>query len=373
MEYNNSDKFGVVLACLAGVMAIVLSLIEKSLLSVVTLLILVVLLAVYPVMHFIRRGTWRVVALLAVMVCTVLFGYSVWPHKEPTKENQITVMRHDVEKQLAPEQIKTDAEASATVQRNVSPGGNQSEVSAAQNQTVRTNSGEPTATATSPKEQRSVAKKKRPSPSASSEATAPVVPAIGQPQSVVQVGGPGPVAIEHNYFGPGTPGVAVLCPHQESAVADLNGCRNVEVRDNYFGSNAPDNSAFQNSGEAERIFIADTTVATPPGGSAHIVQNLPGGKITDLTIENSHVLNVAWWLRVADSITAHSGDAGEIRKIFDNVRQECQAEWKSLSDAERAANLTELDGIEAKIIALVGNENEQFNLLHKFPSFVKQP
>lgn len=120
MKYSNSDRFGVVLACLAGVMAIVLFLVEKTPFTVVTLLILMVLLATYPVMHFIRRSTWRGVTLLAIVGCTVLFGHSVWPHKESPRDNVITVTRHDVEKQLAPEQLKVDAKVSATVKHRAS-------------------------------------------------------------------------------------------------------------------------------------------------------------------------------------------------------------------------------------------------------------
>ena|ERR1035437_3324026 len=85
-DYTFSDKLAVALACLAGIMAIILFLAEKAPLTVVSLLLLMVALAIYPIMHFVRRQGWRIAAFVCFLIGTLLFGWRVWPTAKPTKE-----------------------------------------------------------------------------------------------------------------------------------------------------------------------------------------------------------------------------------------------------------------------------------------------
>jgi hypothetical protein len=103
----------------------------------------------------------------------------------------------------------------------------------------------------------------------------------------------------------------------DTSTTGLEGCKDIEIRNNHFGGM---NSVFQNAGKADRIFIADNTVQPSPGGSGTIVNNLPGGEISDLTVEKSRVLNSAWWLQIADAVTDHATDKEKIQEIFSQVR-----------------------------------------------------
>jgi len=55
MEYNTSDKLGIALACLRASWPIILFLVEKTPLTVILLLSLMVALAIYPILHFAKR------------------------------------------------------------------------------------------------------------------------------------------------------------------------------------------------------------------------------------------------------------------------------------------------------------------------------
>jgi hypothetical protein len=77
--YTNSDKLGIALACLAGVMAIILFLIDRTPWTVVTLLLVMGGLSIYPMVHFARQIGIRVALLLFMAIGTGLFGWGVWP------------------------------------------------------------------------------------------------------------------------------------------------------------------------------------------------------------------------------------------------------------------------------------------------------
>src|SRR5690242_15520326 len=79
MGYNTSDKLAIALACLAGVMAIVLFLAEKTRLTVIFLLLFMLALAVYPILHFAKRIGVRMAAFGLFVTGTLLFGWYVWP------------------------------------------------------------------------------------------------------------------------------------------------------------------------------------------------------------------------------------------------------------------------------------------------------
>jgi hypothetical protein len=74
-----SDRLAIVLACLAGVMAIVLFLTEKTLASVVALVALMYGFSIYPVFHFVRRKLSRILGLFVVAVGMFLFSWKEWP------------------------------------------------------------------------------------------------------------------------------------------------------------------------------------------------------------------------------------------------------------------------------------------------------
>jgi len=84
-KYSHSDKLAIALACVAGVMAIVLFLIEKTPISVVVLLTLMLALSVYPILHFTKSKTPRTICLIVILVGTVALGWAVWPKQRPSE------------------------------------------------------------------------------------------------------------------------------------------------------------------------------------------------------------------------------------------------------------------------------------------------
>lgn len=80
--YSASDRLAVVLACLAGVMAIILFLVEKTPFTVVSLLVLMVALSVYPILHLVRRTNFRITVLAFMIIGTLVFGWYVWPRSK---------------------------------------------------------------------------------------------------------------------------------------------------------------------------------------------------------------------------------------------------------------------------------------------------
>lgn len=79
-----SDKLAVALACLAAIVALVLFWIEKTPLTAGVTLAAMFCLSIYPVLHFVRSGVARGIALLAVVWLVGVFGWAVWPHKSAT-------------------------------------------------------------------------------------------------------------------------------------------------------------------------------------------------------------------------------------------------------------------------------------------------
>src|SRR5450432_283096 len=89
-KYTNSDKLGIVLACLAGIMAIVLFLVEKTPATIVVSLFTILALSVYPIVHFLKRLTFRILAACLVLVGTTAFGLYVWPKQRPGEQQATT-------------------------------------------------------------------------------------------------------------------------------------------------------------------------------------------------------------------------------------------------------------------------------------------
>ena len=76
-----NDKLGIALACLAGIMAIILFLVEKTPITVVVLLVGMVSLSVYPVLQFIKSTTFRIVTAVCLLLGTAALGRYAWPSK----------------------------------------------------------------------------------------------------------------------------------------------------------------------------------------------------------------------------------------------------------------------------------------------------
>jgi hypothetical protein len=83
MEYSwsFSDKLAVSLACLAAVMALILFWVDKTPLTAGCTIAAMVLLVIFPVLHFLRSVTGRIFVLIILSVCIGIFGWKVWPTK----------------------------------------------------------------------------------------------------------------------------------------------------------------------------------------------------------------------------------------------------------------------------------------------------
>jgi hypothetical protein len=77
----------ITLACLAGVMAIILFLIEKTPRTIICLLLAMIGLLVYPVLHFFKSRISRAIGFAGCTLGTLLFGWSVWPHNHSISAN----------------------------------------------------------------------------------------------------------------------------------------------------------------------------------------------------------------------------------------------------------------------------------------------
>lgn len=80
-KYNTSDSLAIALTCVAAVMAIVLFLLEKTPFWVVTLLMFMLALSIYPILHFVRSRPLRALVFIMAVGGTVAFGWAVWPTK----------------------------------------------------------------------------------------------------------------------------------------------------------------------------------------------------------------------------------------------------------------------------------------------------
>jgi hypothetical protein len=78
-KYSQSDKLAVALACLAGFMAVVLFLIEKTPLMVAGSLMLMVALCIYPILHFARSIGVRIALMVLALLITGAIGRFAWP------------------------------------------------------------------------------------------------------------------------------------------------------------------------------------------------------------------------------------------------------------------------------------------------------
>ncbi len=78
---SGSDKLGIVLACLASILAIVLFLIEKTFLVIIVFLLSIMALSIYPIIHFAKSKIDRISLFECVIVVTVFLGWEFWPQQ----------------------------------------------------------------------------------------------------------------------------------------------------------------------------------------------------------------------------------------------------------------------------------------------------
>ena len=78
---SGSDKLGIVLACLASILAIVLFLIEKTFLVIIVLPLSIMALSIYPIIHFAKSKIDRISLFECVIVVTVFLGWEFWPQQ----------------------------------------------------------------------------------------------------------------------------------------------------------------------------------------------------------------------------------------------------------------------------------------------------
>jgi len=80
-KYTLSDPQAIALACLAGILEIILFFVEKTRWSIVLLLSATVVLAIFPILHFLRKKWMRIVVFGLFVIATIIFGYNRWPRK----------------------------------------------------------------------------------------------------------------------------------------------------------------------------------------------------------------------------------------------------------------------------------------------------
>lgn len=82
-EYSSSDKLAFALFCVAGIMAIILFFADFNPLTIVTLLIAMLALSIFPIVHFMKTGILRVAAFVVVLLVASLLGWHRWPKGIP--------------------------------------------------------------------------------------------------------------------------------------------------------------------------------------------------------------------------------------------------------------------------------------------------
>ncbi len=104
MAYSISDKLAIALACLAGIMAIILFLVEKTPTTIVSLLILMLALSIYPILHFVKRVGVRIAVFSLFAIGTLRLGWYVWPHEHSISANNQKTQQPEPE----PQQSKSE-------------------------------------------------------------------------------------------------------------------------------------------------------------------------------------------------------------------------------------------------------------------------
>lgn len=81
-KWNWSDKLAIALTCLTSVTALVLFWLEKTPLTAGLSLWAMAVLMVYPVLHFVRQVTARIIVFCAIAALLAVFGWRIWPSRK---------------------------------------------------------------------------------------------------------------------------------------------------------------------------------------------------------------------------------------------------------------------------------------------------
>jgi hypothetical protein len=81
LQWSWSDRLAIALACLAGVMALILFWIDKTPLAAGISIAAMAALLVYPVLHFLSSKRMRVSAFVVLAVLLAIFGWMIWPKR----------------------------------------------------------------------------------------------------------------------------------------------------------------------------------------------------------------------------------------------------------------------------------------------------
>jgi len=84
-SFSASDRLAVVLACLTAIQAVIFSWLNKTQLSCVVSSVLIVLLAIYPIFHFLTHWKLRITSLFFVVLMAGFFWWCVSPPKASVK------------------------------------------------------------------------------------------------------------------------------------------------------------------------------------------------------------------------------------------------------------------------------------------------
>lgn len=77
-SWSISDRLAIALSCLAAALAIVIFWIDRTPTTAATSLVLIAGLMIYPILHFIRKRTGRIIAYVVLSVMVTGFGWKIW-------------------------------------------------------------------------------------------------------------------------------------------------------------------------------------------------------------------------------------------------------------------------------------------------------
>ena len=120
--WSNSDRLAVALACLAGVMALVLFWIDKTPIAAAISLAVIAGLLVFPIFHFTHAPAVRVAMFIAAAILIGFFGWSIWPKKAAVTVETAKPAQQQAQTQPAP-QLQPQTPPPPPKKKAVAPGG----------------------------------------------------------------------------------------------------------------------------------------------------------------------------------------------------------------------------------------------------------
>jgi hypothetical protein len=94
-RWSWSDRLAIALACLAGILALILLWMDKTPVWAAATIALMAALVVYAVIHFVPSWKARIPALLVAWLLIGVFGWRIWPHNETTsgKTGEVSLVK----------------------------------------------------------------------------------------------------------------------------------------------------------------------------------------------------------------------------------------------------------------------------------------